>query len=256
MKKQVACDEPLFSSLKESKTVFDLVELSGKVRKDVWILSYSVEKRLAVLSDGSVKFQDIARLNFKGKNAVKFFKEVLPQIPESPEFKFFEGKPIYIYPYGSPFEKWNLVRACSYFFILHRSKSPKGGKKTKGKPKKTHEYSVVYKLSLSAVKPFFPIKKELILEGEPVIPHEAGNWREGAKKISSFMIQEFRDRKTRKIPVVLALKDGREIRGILKNKGLSGFYYVILNPQNPKEKTFVFKHAVDDFWIEEKKNNN
>jgi len=38
--KVVECDGALFSALKDSKTVFDLVELSGKVRKDVWILSY------------------------------------------------------------------------------------------------------------------------------------------------------------------------------------------------------------------------
>jgi hypothetical protein len=35
-----------------------------------------------VLSDGPVKFQDIARLSFKGKEAVKFLKEVLPRLEE------------------------------------------------------------------------------------------------------------------------------------------------------------------------------
>jgi len=250
--KVVECDGPLFSALKDSKAVFDLVELSGKVRKDVWILSFSTEKRLLMLSEGPVKFQNIARLNFKGRNAVKFFKEILTNIPEVEEFKVFEGKPFYVYPFASPYEKWELIRACPYFFILHRSVKTRGNRGKAGRrPVKVHEYSVVYKLSLSLVVPFMPVRKELITEGEPLGSHQAGAWREGAKEITKFMLDEFKERKVRKLLVVLALKDGREVRGILRRRGLSGFYYVLLNPKNRKEKIFVFKHAVDDFWFVE-----
>ena len=251
-RKVVDCDGALFSALRESRTVFDLKELSGKVRKDVWVLSYSMEKRLLALSEGLVKFQDIARLDFKGRNAVKFFKEVLPKVPDAEEFKVFEGKPFYVYPFASPYERWRLVRACPYFFILHRSVGTLKGKKGKRKKLgKMHEYSVVYKLSLSLVVPFAPVRGELITEGEPLGFHQAGIWREEAKQITKFMLDEFMERKVRKLPVVLALKDGREIKGILRRRGLSGFYYVLLNPENVKEKIYVFKHAVDDFWIDE-----
>ena len=252
--KVVECDGALFSALKDSKAVFDLVELSGKVRKDVWILSFSIEKRLLMLSEGPVKFQDIARLNFKGRNAVKFFKDVLPELPESVELKAFENKPLFIYPYASLPEKWFLVRACPYFFVFHRSKvlGDRKGRGRRGKKgiRKVHEYSVIYKLSLSLMKPFFLPKEGMISEGEPLASHEAGNWRQGAKEITKFMIDEFKERRTKKLPVVLALKDGREVGGLLTRRNLSGFYYVLLSPQNPKEKIFVFKHAVDDFWVD------
>ena len=68
------------------------------------------------------------------------------------------------------------------------------------------------------------------------------------------MLDEFKSRGKDELPIVLALKDGREIRGILNRKrGLYGFYYCLQNESNLKEKVFVFKHAVDDFWIEEDK---
>jgi sRNA-binding regulator protein Hfq len=251
----VNCDEILYLSLRDSKAVFDLVEFSGEERKDVWVLSYSLEKRILVLSDGPVKLQDVARLNFKGKGAVKFFKEVLPKLPETVELRVFENKPFYVYPYASPPEKWFLVRACPYFFVFHRSKTlgdrKKRFRKSKKGLKRLHEYSVIYKLSLSLIKPFFPLKEGVVSEGEPLAPHEAGGWRKEVKEITKFILDEFKERKTNKLPVVLALKDGKEVRGVLKRRNLGGFYYVLLNAEDLREKIFIFKHAVDDFWIED-----
>jgi hypothetical protein len=36
-----------------------------------------------------------------------------------------------------------------------------------------------------------------------------------------------------------------------KRTGLKGFFYTLSDPDNLKAKIFIFKHAVDDFWVEE-----
>ena len=239
-------DQVLYSRLRESKTVFELVDLSGKVRKNVWLLSYSLPKKILVLSDGSVSLQNVARLDFKGRNAVKFFKEVLPSLPQSTAFSLFEEKIVFIYPYASSPEKWDLLRYYPYFLVLHRATLLKGKK-----PRKVHEYSVVYKLSLSAFTPFNPYPEDLISEGEPTASHEAGTWREGAKEITKFLLQEFKDRGTKELLITLALKDGREVTGVINKHKLSGFYYVLSEPDNRRKKIFILKHAVEDFWVEE-----
>ncbi len=239
-------DEILYSLLRRSRVVFDLVELSGRVRKKVWLLSYSLPKRVLVLSGGSVSLQDVGRINLTGRSAVKFFKEILPELPPSEGFSFAEGKKFFIYPYAFDWEKWELLKHYPYFLILHRAELLKGRK-----PRKVHEYSVVFKISLSAFTVFNPYRRDLISDGEPVVPHEAGAWREGAKEITKFMLQEFKNRRVKRLLITLALKDGREITGVINRFRLSGFYYVLSNPDNEKEKIFVMKHAVDDFWVEE-----
>ena len=238
-------DGVLYSLLQQSRVTFDLVELSGRVREGVWLLSYSLSNRRLVLSDGPISLQNVGRLKFTGRSAVRFFKEILPELPPSEGFPFAEGKKFFVYPYASSWEEWKLVKYYPYFLVLHRS-----GLLRDKKPRRIHEYSVVYKLSLSAFTVFGPYPENLIFEGEPVVPHEAGVWRKGAKEIAKFIFQEFKERKEKELLVTLALKDGREITGLLNKFRLSGFYYVLSNPNNEKEKIFIPKHAVDDFWVE------
>ena len=235
----------LYFLLQQSRVTFNLVELSGRVRGEVWLLSYSLPNRRLVLSDGSVSLQNVGRLKFTGRSAVRFFKEILPELPPSEGFPFAEGKKFFVYPYASSGEEWKLVKYYSYFLVLYKSSLLRGKK-----PRRIHEYSVVYKLSLSAFTVFGPYPENLIFEGEPVVPHEAGVWRKGAKEIAKFIFQEFKERKEKELLVTLALKDGREITGLLNRFRLSGFYYVLSNPSNEKEKIFIPKHAVDDFWVE------
>ena len=92
----------------------------------------------------------------------------------------------------------------------------------------------------------------MISVGEPVGPHEAGVWREELKETTKLLLEEFKGRKVSKLLVTVALKDGREITGVMKRRtGFKGFFYTLLDPDNPKAKIFIFKHAVDDFWVEE-----
>lgn len=72
-----------YSLLQRSRVVFDLVEFSRKVRRRVCLLSYFLPKRVLVLSDCSVSLQDVGRVSFAGRNAVKFFKEIFPELPPS-----------------------------------------------------------------------------------------------------------------------------------------------------------------------------
>ena len=81
-------------------------------------------------------------MNFGGKDAVRFFKEVIPKLPESVCLSSFGGKPVYLYPYAAPPEKWELVKCASYFYVLHKVEFLRGRK-----TRKVHSYSVVYKLS-------------------------------------------------------------------------------------------------------------
>ena len=68
-----------------------------------------------------------------------------------------------------------------------------------------------------------------------------GVWYEGAKEITKLMAQEFKSRRVRKLLVTLALKDGREITEVINRRKLLGFYYVLSNLDNEKEKVFVLK---------------
>jgi hypothetical protein len=191
----------------------------------------------------------LARLNFKGREAVRFYKEIVPYLPEGGCLGSFVGKTIYVYPYAAPPERWELVRCGPYFFVLHGVEYVKSGA---GKPRRVHSYSLLFKIATSAYTLFRPYRSELIALGEPLMPHEAGKWREASKEVTWLMLEEFKKRRKRALLVTLALKDGREITGVLRKRGgCSGFYYTLLDPENRREKIFVFKHAVDDFWVEE-----
>jgi hypothetical protein len=120
-----------------------------------------------------------------------------------------------------------------------------------GSVRKFHYYQLRYKLSLSAYTLFNPYPKELIKEGAPPSPHRAGNWREDARELVSYMKEEFKERGKKELLLTLALKDGREITGVMrKYEGYKDLRFVLNAPQNPIKKIIIFKHAVDDFWLE------
>ena len=241
-------DEIFYSLLKEKKNVFDLETIDGKKYKDVFVLSFSSSKKLLFTSVGRFSYSDVARLNFGGKESFRFYKEVLSFLPESNCLLKFVDKPIYIYPYSKSPEKWWLVKCYPYFYLLHRSKTLF----RRGRKKKLHDYSVVYKLHLSAFTLFRPYRESLISQGEPVRKHEAGVWREELKETTKMLIDEFKSRGKPRLLVTVALRDGREITGIVnKRNGLKGFFYVLADPDDPKAKIFIYKHAVDDFWVDE-----
>jgi len=241
-------DEFVFKKLCEGRFSFDLYELSGKKRRSVRALSFSSSDKTLRLSTGvMVPLSRLARLNFKGREAVRFYKEIVPYLPEGGCLGSFVGKTIYVYPYAAPPERWELVRCGPYFFVLHGVEYVKSGA---GKPRRVHSYSLLFKIATSAYTLFRPYRSELIALGEPLMPHEAGKWREASKEVTWLMLEEFKKRRKRALLVTLALKDGREITGVLRKRGgCSGFYYTLLDPENRREKIFVFKHAVDDFWV-------
>ena len=216
---------------------------------DGWIIVFSKEKRKLVVSGEVISHSEIESLIFRGKEAVRFFKEVYPFLPPSEALKNFENSPFIIYPYGAPPEKWYLIRMYPYQVILHRSFEKKG---PKGRLFKNHVYQLRYKLSLSAYSLYEPYPSALIREGEPVEKHKAGTWREEIKAIEGYLIEEFKERGKGELLITLALKDGREITGLMaRGKGRGHFFYVFRNPDKPIQKIFIFKHAVDDFWVEE-----
>ena len=76
--------ESFFSLLKETKTPFNLrIGLSKKFRNNVVVLDFSILERKFLISGGETfKFQEINEITFSGRNAVKFYKEILPNLPE------------------------------------------------------------------------------------------------------------------------------------------------------------------------------
>ena len=244
----VSVDGVILKVLAGRRLSFDLFLLSGRVVKDAWVAKFSEEKRKVVVSGEVFSFQDLASFNFRGKEAVRFYKEILPELPPSSFLDRFEGKTIYIYPYGASPEKWTLVRAYPYQFLLHRVERVR---MPDGSVRKFHSYQFRYKLSLSAYTFFNPYPEELIKEGEPVGPHRAGNWREDARELVSYIKEEFKRSGEKELLLTLALKDGREITGVMqKYEGYKKLRFVLKVPQNPIKKIAIFKHAVDDFWME------
>lgn len=195
-----------------------------------------------------MKFWDINRLEFIGVNAVKFYKEVLPELPASVSRKNFDGKTIYIYPFGEKgYQRWTLVKEYPYFFVLYRKERVRKGKDRKGKPKVSHIYLVKYKLFLSAHVLFSPYPERLIEEGKPCDMVEAGDWRKGAKDISGMLKEELRGIKEKVL--TFAFKDGREITGMFeKERSYIPFCYRLFDLDNRKRGVTIYKHAVDDFW--------
>ena len=241
-------ESSFYSLLRDGRFVFDLEVLGGKRYKDVFLVGFSVPRRLLLTSAGSFSVANLARLEFKGREAVRFYKEVVPKLPEPTCLFAFKDKPLFVYPYGRELEKWFLVSCYPYFYVLHRSELLKRGRKKL----RLHTYSVVYKISLSAFTLFAPYRKELVSLGEPIRGHEAGVWREELKETTKMVLEEFKKRKKSKLLITVALKDGREITGIMKRRtGVKGFFYTLSDPKDEKAKVFIFKHAVDDFWVEE-----
>jgi sRNA-binding regulator protein Hfq len=80
----------------------------------------------------------------------------------------------------------------------------------------------------------------------PTGRHEAS--RESAFKLISYLKEEFKERRVKRLKVTLALKDGREVIGLMrKYDGYKGPRYLLMAPDDPVRKITVFKHAVDDF---------
>ena len=241
--------ESFFSLLKETKTPFNLrIGLSRKgenLRNNVIVLDFSIPERKFLISGGETfKFQEINEITFSGRNAVKFYKEILPSLPELEE-PFFEGKDIYIYPFGEKgFIKAKLIRFYPHFFLLHL-------KQKKGKPPKpVHTYIAKYKVFTSAFSLFNPYPQNLIKEtGEIYDNVKPGAWREEASEIGRIILDLIKDHKKGKI-LTFALKDGREITGFFdRRKSWRPYRYPIYNPEG-KEAIHIFKHAIDDIWEE------
>jgi len=244
----VSADGAILKALADRRLSFDLFLLSGRVVKGGWVARFSEGKRKVVVSGEVFSFQDFESFDFRGRDAVRFYREVLPELPPSSYLTKFEGKTVWIYPYGAPPERWILVRAYPYQFLLHRVERVK---MPDGSVRKFHYYQLRYKLSLSAYTLFNPYPKELIKEGEPLSPHKAGNWREDARELVSYMKEEFKGRGKKELLLTLALKDGREITGVMrKYEGYKDMCFTLRVPQEPVKKMRVFKHAVDDFWVE------
>ncbi len=244
----VSVDGVILKVLAGRRLSFDLSLLSGRAVKGAWVAKFSEEKRRVVVSGEVFSFQDFRSFDFKGREAVRFYKEVLPELPPSSFLDRFEGKTIYIYPYGAPPERWTLVRAYPYQFLLYRAKRVK---MPDGSVRRFHYYQLRYKLSLSAYTFFNPYPEELVKEGEPISPHRAGNWREDAGELVRYIKEEFKRSGKKELPLTLALKDGREITGVMqKYEGYKELRFVLRAPQDPVKKIVIFKHAVDDFWLE------
>ncbi|MEO2065330.1 MAG: hypothetical protein ABGX17_02370, partial [Desulfurobacteriaceae bacterium] len=239
-------EKGIYQLLSDKRLSFDLVLLSGRVVRGGWVVKFSEEVRKVVVSGEVFSLSDLASLDFKGREAVRFYREVLLELPPSTELQFFEGKTIYVYPYGALPERWTLLRAYPYQFLLYRAEKVK---MPDGSYRKFHHYQLRYKLSLSAYTFFNPYPEELVSEGEPVAPHRAGSWREDARELVSYMKEEFKERGEKELLLTLALKDGREITGVMrKYEGYKDMCFTLRVPQEPVKKIRVFKHAVDDFW--------
>jgi hypothetical protein len=241
-------ERDIYQLLSGKRLSFDLVLLSGRVVRGGWVVKFSEEMKKVVVSGEVFPLSGLASLDFKGQEVVRFYREVLPELPPSTELQFFEGKTIYVYPYGAPPEKWTLLKAYPYQFLLYRAEKVK---MPGGSYRKFHHYQLRYKLSLSAYTFFNPYPEKLVSEGEPVAPHRAGSWREDARELVSYMKEEFKDRGKKELLLTLALKDGREITGVMrKYEGYKDMCFTLRIPQEPVKKMRVFKHAVDDFWVE------
>jgi len=246
---KTSVDGAILKALADSRLFFDLTLLSGRVVKGGWVAKFSEGKRKVVVAGEVFSFQDLGSIEFRGREAVRFYKEILPQLPPSSYLDKFEGRTFWVYPYGAPPEKWTLVRAYRYQFLLHRLEKVK---MHDGSVRKFHVYQLRYKLSLSAYTLFTPYPERLIKEGEPVAPHIAGNWREDASELVGYLKEEFKSTGKKELLLTLALKDGREITGLMRRyEGYKDTVFTLMVPEKPFEKIRVFKHAVDDFWIEE-----
>jgi hypothetical protein len=206
-----------------------------------------MQDRLLELNKIKVKLWEVNKLEFTGINAVKFFKEILPELPIGISKKNFEGKSIYIYPFGEKgYQKWTLVKEYPYFFILHRKEKAQKENR-EGKLGVSHIYEVKFKLFISAHTIFSSYPKQLIIERELYDIVEAGAWREWAKEISALLKEELRNDK--KKVLTFALKDGREITGVFeKKRSCVSFCYRLFDPEDRKKGISIYKHVIDDSW--------
>ena len=236
--------ESFFLALKETKTQFNLrIGLTRKLRNNIIVLDFSTPDRKFLISGGETfKFKEINEITFSGKNAIKFYKEILPNLPESID-TFFNGKEIYIYPFGEKgFIKAKSIKFYPHFFLLHL-------KQKKGKlPKPSHTYIVKYKVFTSAFSVFSPYPQNLIKETGEIYDYvKPGAWREEALEIGQIILDLIKDHKEGKT-LTFALKDGREVTGLFnRRKSWIPYRYRIYNPEG-KEVIYIFKHAIDDIW--------
>ena len=236
-------DEKLYSLIQETKISFDIRIGLNKTRKNVTLLAFSIPNKKIIITGGEVvKLKEINEITFMGRNAVKFHQEILPHIPEA-EDTFFEGKPIFIYPFGEKrVIKAKLLKYYPYYFILHIKQ------KKNRQSKAVHTYKVKYKVFSSAYSFISPYPKKLISNSEEIYDMvKPGDWRDEAKEIGKIIKEILGNTKKGKL-ITFALKDGKEITGFFNcRKSWMKYRYRIYNPEG-KEIIFVFKHAIDDIW--------
>jgi len=249
LNQEIQPDEITCKLLRKLKIPFDIKIGLGEKRKNVTLLSYSIPDRRIVLNGlKEVKLPEINQIEITGKNAVRFFKEVVPYLPESSSLQLFKGKNIVIYPFGERgFFKAKLVRDYPYFFILHKTITKKSGRTRKT----FHSFIIKYKLFISAFSLFNPYPEKFIKETEELYDQVvAGEWRKEAKEIGK-LLKEIMGKEKEKL-ITFALKDGREITGVFnRNKSWNiKFIYRLFAPHDPeyKESISVYKHAIDDLW--------
>jgi len=235
-------EKQFYDFLKEKGLYVDIKTLDGKKFFKRKVLDYSLKTRRIIFDGGlSFHFKDLYRLRLVLKNPTKFLK-AFKKFPPSESFKKFETKRIYIYPYDKKPKDYMLIRFYKYTLLLYRRKQRKKGY--------IHFIDFIYKLGISAFSLFTLYPENLIKKDEAISPHEANTWRSEIKEIFKCLKNEFKTRDSKELLVTLALKDGREITGLL-NKDSLNYFSAKLKAPKLKRYIFIFSHAIDDFWINE-----
>ena len=201
----------------------------GKLLKGIVINKIDVdEKKLFIKgSDYPISIEDISRI-FVSKQVGKQIMEGYPSIIHF--YDKFKRKNIFI----DMFERGKLKSIRTNFLSMFRYQIITEGKNNIG---------LMYKIHMSSFSFLKPYPENLIEYTNDTENWKAGEWRKDFEMIKEIFDEEMQDGE--EYLVYLALKDGRNIKGITK-KGFIFESLTRLFSTSRKESIFLLNHAIAD----------
>ena len=232
-------DVIVYNFLIKNKIPIDLISRNTKA-KDIKIIAVNSNKKYILLSNKKVvPIKDIKQIFIKNKKVGEYLINNLDSTIDY--FKSFKGSSIimdYILEDLSIKKIYGKLKSIlKYQIAIETSKS----------------INLVYKIALSSFSFIRPYPEQLIEYTDDKEKWEAGKWREYFKDIREILNEEITE-KDKFYKIYIALKDGRNIKGLIRHRDRFESTIRIYANTSLRESIFIFNHAIADILDIEKVN--
>jgi len=232
-------DTIVYEFLSKNEILIDLIAQNLKIPNTI-IKAVNPLKKIILLNNKKVvPIKDIKQIFIKNKIAGEFLINKLDSTIDY--FKPFQGSSI-IFDYI--LEDLSLKRFYGKFRAMLKYQIA---------IETTKSINLVYKIALSSFSFINPYPEQLIEYTDDKERWEAGKWREYYKDIKEIWKEEITN-KEKFYKVYIALKDGRNIKGLMRHRDIFEANIRVYANKSMRESIFIFNHAIADILDIEESN--